>query len=170
MLSFPRATEMFHFARLAFAPYGSPEGELSNANDAASTASGYPIRRPRDLSLFGGSPGLIAAFHVLHRLLAPRHPPCTLGSLTLDSPLPGFRRGFRHRRQSYSHVKERSDLDRKPRRPFFRLGRGRQTLQRVSGGDDRNRTGNLWLAKPALSQLSYIPCGTYPQTPRPWWA
>ena len=24
-------------------------------------------------------------------------------------------------------------------------------------GDDRDRTGNLWLAKPALSQLSYVP-------------
>jgi hypothetical protein len=27
----------------------------------------------------------------------------------------------------------------------------------ISGGDDRNRTGNLRLAKPALSLLSYIP-------------
>src|SRR5262249_44861849 len=25
-------------------------------------------------------------------------------------------------------------------------------------GDDRDRTGNLRLAKPALSQLSYVPC------------
>ena len=24
-------------------------------------------------------------------------------------------------------------------------------------GDDRDRTGDLWLAKPPLSQLSYIP-------------
>ena len=29
-----------------------------------------------------GSPRLIAAYHVLHRLSAPRHPPCTLSSLT----------------------------------------------------------------------------------------
>ncbi len=28
------------------------------------------------------SPGLIAAYHVLHRLLVPRHPPCALSSLT----------------------------------------------------------------------------------------
>src|SRR6516164_2480949 len=28
------------------------------------------------------SPRLIAAYHVLHRLLVPRHPPCTLSSLT----------------------------------------------------------------------------------------
>jgi hypothetical protein len=27
-------------------------------------------------------PGLIAAAHVLHRLLAPRHPPCALNLLT----------------------------------------------------------------------------------------
>jgi hypothetical protein len=30
-----------------------------------------------------GSPGLIAACHVLHRLCAPRHPPSTLSSLTI---------------------------------------------------------------------------------------
>ena len=30
-----------------------------------------------------GSPSLIAAYHVLHRLLAPRHPPCALSSLTI---------------------------------------------------------------------------------------
>jgi len=29
-----------------------------------------------------GSPQLIAAYHVLHRLLTPRHPPYTLSSLT----------------------------------------------------------------------------------------
>src|SRR5262249_25964491 len=32
-----------------------------------------------------GSPELIAANHVLHRLLAPRHPPCALSSLTIKS-------------------------------------------------------------------------------------
>jgi hypothetical protein len=26
-----------------------------------------------------------------------------------------------------------------------------------NSGDDRDRTGDLWLAKPPLSQLSYIP-------------
>ena len=30
-------------------------------------------------------------------------------------------------------------------------------LFRVAGGDDRDRTDDLRLAKPALSQLSYIP-------------
>src|SRR5262245_4226847 len=32
-----------------------------------------------------GSPKLIAANHVLHRLLAPRHPPCALSSLTITT-------------------------------------------------------------------------------------
>src|SRR5881628_2782780 len=50
------------------------------------------------------SPRLIAAYHVLHRLLVPRHPPCTLSSLTgfskvLQLCLPSV---------SYSIVKDRN--------------------------------------------------------------
>lgn len=44
------------------------------------------IRRSRLRRLFGSSTGLFAAFHVLHRLLAPRHPPCALSSLTTSIP------------------------------------------------------------------------------------
>src|SRR5450759_767887 len=37
-----------------------------------------------------GSPRLIAAYRVLRRLSAPRHPPCTLSSLTkLEHSFPG---------------------------------------------------------------------------------
>jgi hypothetical protein len=43
--------------------------------------TGCPIRTSQDQSLFDGSPGLIAAYHVLHRLVTPRHSPCTLTSL-----------------------------------------------------------------------------------------
>ena len=39
---------------------------------------GFPIRTSRDQRLVSTSPGLIAAAHVLHRLLAPRHPPRAL--------------------------------------------------------------------------------------------
>ena len=50
---------------------------------------GFPIRTSTDQSLVGGSPWLIAATHVLHRLLEPRHPPHALSSLvTLNSGLP----------------------------------------------------------------------------------
>ena len=41
----------------------------------------FLIRRFRDQRLVSTSPGLIAAAHVLHRLLAPRHPPCALSLL-----------------------------------------------------------------------------------------
>jgi hypothetical protein len=42
---------------------------------------GYPIRTPSDHSSVGNSPRNIAASHVLHRPLMPRHPPCALKNL-----------------------------------------------------------------------------------------
>src|SRR5689334_14198902 len=39
---------------------------------------GFPIRTSRHHRLVSISTGLIAAAHVLHRLSAPRHPPCAL--------------------------------------------------------------------------------------------
>ena len=45
---------------------------------------GCPIRTSPDHSLFSGSPKLIAANHVLHRLSTPRHPPIALSSLTIN--------------------------------------------------------------------------------------
>src|ERR1700744_6672360 len=39
---------------------------------------GCPIRKSADLMLVCSSPQLIAAYHVLHRLLEPRHPPYAL--------------------------------------------------------------------------------------------
>ena len=42
------------------------------------SAPGCPIRKSADLMLVCSSPQLIAAYHVLHRLLEPRHPPCAL--------------------------------------------------------------------------------------------
>ena len=43
---------------------------------------GYPIRTPSDQRSVDNSPRTIAASHVLHRLLMPRHPPCALDNLT----------------------------------------------------------------------------------------
>jgi hypothetical protein len=75
-LSFPPGTEMVHFPGFARArlwihravrgvcPRGFPHSEISGSMPAC------------------GSPKLIAACHVLHRLLLPRHPPCALSSLT----------------------------------------------------------------------------------------
>src|SRR5215210_1557802 len=39
---------------------------------------GFPIRTSWDQRMVSSFPRLIAAAHVLHRLLAPRHPPCAL--------------------------------------------------------------------------------------------
>lgn len=43
---------------------------------------GFPIRTPWDHSLVDSSPRPIAASHVLHRLLVPRHSPFALDNLT----------------------------------------------------------------------------------------
>src|SRR6476619_5695106 len=52
---------------------------------------GFPIRKSRDQRLVSTYPGLIAAAHVLHRLLAPRHPPSALilliGKNTCDAAM-----------------------------------------------------------------------------------
>ena len=47
----------------------------------------FLIRRSRDQRSVSTSPGLIAAAHVLHRLLAPRHPPCALSLLIVKNTL-----------------------------------------------------------------------------------
>lgn len=49
---------------------------------ACAVTPGFPIRTSPDQRSFDNSPELIAAYHVLHRLSTPRHPPCTLSSLT----------------------------------------------------------------------------------------
>ena len=46
---------------------------------------GFPIRRSRGQWMVSSSPGLIAAAHVLLRLLAPRHPPCALFLLIMKN-------------------------------------------------------------------------------------
>jgi hypothetical protein len=59
---------------------------------------GCPIRKSPDQSLLSGSPKLIAAYHVLHRLLAPRHPLHALSSLIINQKI-----------TTYTIVKEHSN-------------------------------------------------------------
>ena len=99
---------------------------------------GFPIRRSPDQSLFNDSPELIAAGHVLHRLPAPRHPPCALSNLTIKFS--------QDKKAAYSIVKERIY------HPSPHPG-----VMVKNNGADRDRTGDLRRAKPALSQLSYSP-------------
>ena len=78
LFSFPVGTEMFHF------PTFPPTALCVQAEVAGHYSGffrGFPIRRSPDRSSFTSSPGLIAGYNVLHRLLVPRHPPIALSSL-----------------------------------------------------------------------------------------
>src|SRR5215208_3122768 len=54
----------------------------SGAGDTTQLVPGFPIRTPWDHSSVDSSPRPIAASHVLHRLLVPRHPPSALDNST----------------------------------------------------------------------------------------
>jgi hypothetical protein len=54
----------------------------SGVGDTTQLVPGFPIRTSWDHSSVDSSPRPIAASHVLHRLLVPRHPPCALSNLT----------------------------------------------------------------------------------------
>jgi hypothetical protein len=106
-----------------------------------------------------GSPQLIAAYHVLHRLLTPRHPPYALSSLTEHSRCSMARLT---RQPIFSCQRPLTSRRTSPTRSTAiyssRSGRAlARSTRHLPGGDSRDRTGNLRLAKPALSQLSYIP-------------
>ena len=85
LIPFPVGTEMCHFP--TFAGRASMDSKRANPDYSG---LGFPIRRSRD-QLVCSSPGLIAAYHVLPRLSAPRHPPYTLSNLTALIPLPELR-------------------------------------------------------------------------------
>src|ERR1043166_6997089 len=59
----------------------------SGAGDTTQLVPGSPIRTPWDHSLVDSSPRPIAASHVLHRLLVPRHPPSALDNLTTENKM-----------------------------------------------------------------------------------
>ena len=84
LFSFPVGTEMFHFPTF-------PPTALCVQTEVAGHYSGFfrgfPIRRSPDRSSFTSSPGLIAGYNVLHRLLVPRHPPTALSSLLFTTKM-----------------------------------------------------------------------------------
>ena len=77
LISLPAGTEMVHFPALPSHAYVFSEGS-SGIN-----LSGLPHSEIFGSKPVCGSPKLIAAYHVLHRLLAPRHSPYALSSLTI---------------------------------------------------------------------------------------
>lgn len=76
LFSLPQGTEMFHFPWLA--PFHLC---IQWKVTPLFAALGFPIRTSPDQRSVDSSPGLFAATRVLHRLLAPRHPPHALSSL-----------------------------------------------------------------------------------------
>jgi hypothetical protein len=72
LLSLPPGTEMFQFPGLA---------SRACARDDDLAAAGLPHSEILGSQLVCSSPRLIAAYHVLHRLSVPRHPPCALTRL-----------------------------------------------------------------------------------------
>src|SRR5664280_2021017 len=76
IISFPPATEMFQFAGLP------PTGLCIQPEVTGHTPAGFPHSDISGSKSARDSPKLLAACHVLHRLLAPRHPPRALCSLT----------------------------------------------------------------------------------------
>ena len=82
LFSVPVGTEMFHF------PTFPPTALYIQAEVAGHDSGhfqGFPIRKSPDQSSFTSSPGLIAGYNVLHRLLVPRHPPIALSSLSQNN-------------------------------------------------------------------------------------
>lgn len=72
-MSFPPGTEMFQFPGFASLPY--------EFRQRYRRSGGLPHSEIHGSKLVRSSPWLIAAYHVLHRLCAPRHPPNALLSL-----------------------------------------------------------------------------------------
>ena len=70
LISSPRGTEMFQFPRFA-----------SLSGCIAFDYAGCPIRESAVRKPVSSLPQLIAAYHALHRLPSPRHPPHALSSL-----------------------------------------------------------------------------------------
>ena len=96
LFSSPTGTEMFHF------PASTPTQTMySPAGNTTQLVLGFPIRTSSDQRLIDNSPRLNAAFHVLHRLSMPRHPPCALNNEHTNHP---------HNKNAGGHT---SELDKK---------------------------------------------------------
>ena len=121
-----------------FPPLPSPAYEFSGRYFGMSQ-SGFPHSEIPGSKPACGSPRLIAACHVLHRLLAPRHSPYALSSLTKCS----------------LHLTACDVVKKLPIAEYSVVkNRCRHLLGNVVGGEYRDRTGDLLVANQALSQLS----------------
>ncbi len=109
------------------------------------TRTGLPHSEISGFTVVCTYPKLIAAYHVLHRLSVPRHPPCALNNLTKNLlPISIGRLHEKSLRSLHHNIQLSKNSVNLLIYPFL-------------GGDNRDRTGNLRLARATLSHLSYIP-------------
>ncbi len=115
-------------------------------DDAALPAPGFPIRRSAGQRLFSASPRLIAAVHVLHRLLVPRHPPRALTILTVIELTRSFGHSVQFSRSGERHPGGRTTRSLKTEQHAGRLAAKAarrcatsKSLVDVSGSPSRTR-------------------------------
>jgi hypothetical protein len=94
LLSIPPGTKMVHFSGFASRSLLYSGTDISILIEISLVDSEIPGSQP-----VCGSPRLIAAYHVLHRLSSPRHPPCALSSLTIKFAPPEILEGIQARGQ-----------------------------------------------------------------------
>ena len=140
LFSVPAGTEMVHFPALSSTAY------VFGRRYPGITPGGLPHSEISGSTLVCSSPKLIAACHVLHRLLAPRHPPYALRSLT--KRVSGSARTSRPDRKTLRHYKKL------PFAEYSVVKNRAASATRENGGEYRARTGDLLVANQALSQLS----------------
>ena len=98
LFSLPVGTEIFHFP--TFPPTALYiQAEVARHNSGF--LRGFPIRTSPDHSSFTNSPGLIAGYNVLHRLLVPRHPPIALSSLPTTKMLTSTVQFSKHKQETH---------------------------------------------------------------------
>ena len=127
------------------------------------TTAGFPHSDICGSQSVCDSPQLFAAYHVLLRLLMPRHPPCALISLTYSRIMSCFSTEelfeiVFYPLNFFNWISLISSL-------LFRYSIFKEHLSLLDiwspwvlfGGDEENRTPDPLLARQVLSQLSYTP-------------
>ena len=159
LFSLPAGTEMVHFPALPSWPY------VFRPRYGGITRRGFPHSEIPGSQPVCGSPRLIAAYCVLHRLLAPRHSPYALSSLIIGFsthviPSPPFAWFGDDRQYLFLPLSNTAFCG---NRKNYRLqdiqlskiiGATSSGSQNHGGGEYRDRTGDLLVANQALSQLS----------------
>ena len=77
----PYVFRVQYLLMISVSPKTNPSTDLKPALGITEIEGGFPHSEIRGSKLIRSSPRLIAAYHVLHRLSAPRHPPNALKAL-----------------------------------------------------------------------------------------